>query len=98
VFEYIRVTPGAQSRFSTLLFTFIRPYERTRGMYVWSETGRMLISDGWDFVRSYGIQSLGDWQRYRERMRTAPRGPDMDALIAARKTIIVRRDPRLSVR
>lgn len=98
VFEYIRVTPGAQTRFATLLFTFIRPFERARSVYLWSETGRMLVSDGFDFVRIYGISSLGDWQRYRERMRTAPHGAELDGIIASRKTIILRRDARLSVR
>lgn len=98
VFEYVRVAPGAQRRYPTLLFTFIRPFERERGLYAWSETGRMLVSDGWDFVRIFGIRSLGDWQRYRERMFNSPRGAELDALITARKTIIVRRDSRLSVR
>ena len=98
VFEYIRVVPGAQQRFPTLLFTFIRPFERERGLYAWSESGRMLISDGWDFVRIYGIRSLGDWQRYRERMRNSSRGAELDSMISARKTIILRRDARLSVR
>jgi hypothetical protein len=98
VFEYVRVAPGAQRRYPTLLFTFIRPFERERALYAWSETGRMLVSDGWDFVRMFGIRSLGDWQRYRARMLNSPRGAELDALVMARKTIIVRRDSRLSVR
>jgi hypothetical protein len=98
VFEYVRVAPGAQARFSTLLRTFIRPFERARGLYVWSETGRMLVSDGWDFVRIYGIRSLADWQRAREQLRTSRHGSALDGLIAARKTLILRRDSRLSVR
>ncbi|WP_411281595.1 hypothetical protein [Gemmatimonas sp.] len=98
VFEYVRVAPGMQTRFSTLLFTSIRPYERARALYAWSETGRMLVSDGWDFVRIYGIRSLADWQRYRERIRNAPHGAELDGMIAARKTLILRRDARMSVR
>ena len=98
VFEYIRVAPGAQQKLPTLLITFIRPFERERGLYAWSESGRMLVSDGWDFVRIYGIRSLGEWQRYRERMRNSPHGNELDAMISARKTIIVKRDSRLSVR
>ena len=98
VFEYIRVTPGSQVKFTTQLFTFVRPFERARNLYLWSETGRMLVSDGYDFVRIYGIRSLGDWQRYRERIRSSPQMAGMDALIASRKTIILRRDARLSVR
>jgi hypothetical protein len=56
------------------------------------------VSDGFDSIRIYGIQSLGDWQRYRERLREAPQVAELDALIAQRKTIILRRDARLSVR
>ena len=98
VFEYIRVAPGAQQKLPALLLTFIRPYERQLGLYAWSETGRMLVSDSWDFVRIHGIRSLGEWQRYRERMRNSPHGLELDAMISARKTIIVKRDSRLSVR
>jgi len=98
VFEYVRVAPGMQTRFSTLLFTSIRPFERARRLYAWSETGRMLVSDGWDFVRIYGIRSLGDWQRSREQVRNSPYGTALDGMIAARKTLILRRDARMSVR
>ena len=98
VFEYIRVAPGAQARFTTLLLTSVRPFERERGLYLWSETGRMLVSDGWDFVRIHGLRSLKQWQQYRERMRTASRAVELDRLVAARKTIILTRDTRLSVR
>ncbi len=98
VFEYLRIVPDARTRFTTLLFGSIRPFEQQRKLYEWSETGRMLVSDGWDFVRIHGIRSLADWQRYREQLRGAPMGPQMEGMITARKTLILRRDPRLSVR
>lgn len=98
VFEYVRVTPGMQVPFTTLLFTSIRPLERAGGLQAWSETGRMLVSDGWDFVRIYGIRSLADWQRSREQIRNSQYGQALDGMIAARKTLILRRDARMSVR
>jgi hypothetical protein len=98
VFEYLRITPDARTRFTTLLFGAIRPFEQQRKVYEWSETGRMLVSDGWDFVRIHGIRSLADWQRYREQLRSAPMGPQLEAMITARKTLILRRDSRLSIR
>lgn len=98
VFEYLRVAPDARSRFHALLAGSIRPFEQQRKVYEWSETGRMLVSDGWDFVRIHGIRSLADWQRYREQLRTAPAGAQLEAMITARKTLILRRDSRLSVR
>lgn len=98
VFEYLRVAPDARTRFTTLLSGSIRPFEQQQKLYEWSETGRMLVSDGWDFVRIHGIRSLADWQRYREQLRGAPLGPRMESMITARKTLILRREPRLSVR
>jgi hypothetical protein len=98
VFEYIRVIPGGKDRFIAILSKAIRPYEQSRKLYQWSESGRMLVSDGWDFVRIHGIRSLADWQRYRAQLTAAPSGPLLDSMIAARKTLILRRDGRLSVR
>ncbi len=98
VFEYLRLAPGAQSEFGRLLRSTVRPYESALRLYEWSESGRMLVSDGWDIVRIFGIGSLGDWQRYRERMREAPFAGEFDRLISARKTIILRQDSSLSVR
>ncbi len=98
VFEYLRIAPDARTRFASLLSRSIRPFEVQRALYQWSETGRMLVSDGWDFVRIHGIRSLGDWQHYREQLRNAPMGPQLEAMITARKTLILRRDDRLSIR
>lgn len=98
VFEYLRVVPGAQERFSTLLFTGVRRREREADLYRWSETGRMLVSDGWDFLRIHHLRTLGDWQRFLTVQRSGPLGAAMQPMIAARKTLILRQEPRLSVR
>lgn len=98
VFEYVRTTPGKQADFVTVLRSTVRPFETASRSYEWSESGRMLVSDGWDFVRIFGIRSLGDWHRYQMRMRAASFSNDLNAMVAARKTIILRADPRLSVR
>lgn len=97
VFEFLRIVPGGQTRFSTLLATAVRPWERMAGLTLWSETGRTLVSDGWDFVRIYGISALGDWHTYRTRMRESSAGSALEPLIAARKTMILRRARQLSV-
>ncbi len=93
VFEYYRVTPGMHQRFE-LQLSALRDGERANRPYLWSETGRMLVSDGWDYLRVFGIRSLGEWHSYRTRTRRST----ADGLIAARKTIIVRGIPALSVR
>ncbi len=98
VFEYLRIIPGEQERFATLLFAGMRRIEREAALYRWSETGRLLVSDGWDFLRIHRMRALADWQRYREVQRLGPTGEAMQGLIAARKVVILRLEPRLSVR
>jgi hypothetical protein len=97
VFEYLRVAAADQPRFELLLDP-LRRAEQAAGLYRWSEMGRMLVSDGWDFLRIHHMRTLADWQRYRtyQRHQTARGGPL--TLITARKTIILKQDPRLSVR
>ena len=98
VFEYTRVAPGAQARFEAQLGTHVRPFELAGHLYEWSESGRMLISDGWDYLRIYGVRSLGSWHRYLQQMRTAPFQQELGSLVAARKTLVLRREARLSIR
>ena len=98
VFEYTRAAPGGKARFESQLAARVRPFELAGHLYEWSESGRMLVSDGWDFLRIYGVRSLGDWHHYLQQMRTAPFHQELDSLVAARKTLILRRDARLSIR
>jgi hypothetical protein len=98
VFEYLRIAPGKRAMFAHLMLNAVRPFETRNRLYRWSEYGRVLVGDGWDVVRIFGVRNLGDWHSYHLRMRTMPQGSDWDATIAARKTIIMRQDDRLSVR
>ena len=98
VFEYVRVTPGSQAAFERLLETRLRPFEQANTPLRWSETGRLLVGDGWDYVRSFGVRSLADWQAYRIALWQGSIWPALGPLIVAQKTIIVRNDPRLGVR
>jgi hypothetical protein len=98
VFEYIRVSPGRQALYERGLLNEVRPFERTNRLYDWSETGRMLVSDGWDYLRIFGIKSLGDWHRYKRGTRGQGFQFAADTVVAARKTIILRREARMSVR
>jgi hypothetical protein len=96
VFEYVRVTPGAHARYESLVATALRPLERSQRLSLASETGRMLVSDGWDYLRLHRMRSLGDWQRHALAMQSFD--DRLGPLVAARKVIILREDPRLSVR
>ncbi len=98
VLEYVRLVPGSRSSYERLLGARVRAVERARGVARWSETGRLLISDGWDYVRFIGVASLGGWQAYRQALDDAGASDEIDRLVVARKTIVVRQAPTLSVR
>lgn len=98
VFEYIRVSPGTHTEFERRLRTMIRASEKQAHLYDWSETGRVLVGDGWDYVRIFGIRSLADWHRYQRFAHDARMQAQFARTVAARKTIILRHDPKLSVR
>ncbi len=98
VFEYLRLAPRSREGFERLVRERVRPFERSRDLVQWSETGRMLVSDGWDYLRIIGIGSLAEWHRYQTRMWSAPFNADLQRYVSARKTIVVRAIPSLSVR
>lgn len=98
VFEYVRLTPGTHGFFEDLLAARVRPFELDEDLYEWSETGRVLVGDGWDYVRMFGVASLGNWHAYLQRTREADFQQALAPVVMARKTVILRRDPRLSIR
>jgi hypothetical protein len=95
VFEYLRLVPGAGSRFERTVRDVLRPSERKSGASLGSATGRLLVSDGWDYLRIHAVPSLGAWQRVLQA-RSAARAADR--WVAARKVIIVRADTTMGVR
>lgn len=98
VMEYLRLGPGNRRAYERTVGARVRAVERARGLVRWSETGRLLVSDGWDYVRLMGLASLAAWQAYGHAMDASGVTDDIDRLVLARKTIIVRQLPRLSVR
>lgn len=98
VIERVRVLPAERTSYERLIRARVRAVERARALVRWSETGRFLVSDGWDYVRFVGIASLADWQRYREAQEKSGAWGEVDRLVVARNTTIVRRAPTLSVR
>lgn len=98
VFEYVRLAPGSADEFERLLRDQVRPFERDQQLISWSETGRMLVSDGWDYLRIFGISSLGEWHRYQQALWTAPFHSDLQRQVAARKSLVTRELPNLAVR
>ena len=98
VMEYVRVVPGAHQQYERAISTTVRPLEQKRALARWSETGRMLVSDGWDYIRIIGLDSLSEWQAYQSALGVMGAEREVARLVAARKTIIVRPWRALSVR
>ena len=68
-------------------------WEREQGIP--SSTGRFLVSDGWEYLRFIGFESLGDYQEYWSRVGQIEA---LDAYTAARREVIVATVLELAVR
>lgn len=98
VFEWIRVAPGGRGRYQQILEENAVPWERDQPIIKGSRTGRVLVGDGWDYGRLVGFESLADFHAARSRVRAQPFFGELDALVAARRTIVVSGVPELSIR
>ncbi|MGE3274611.1 MAG: hypothetical protein AB7O67_05835 [Vicinamibacterales bacterium] len=98
VFEYVQLVPAAHDAYEELLAGRVRDFEKDEALYAWSETGRLIVADGWDYLRTYGLRSLADWQEYQGRIRAAEFGPDLAGITMRKKTLVLRRAPEMSVR
>lgn len=98
VFEYVRLVPGGHARYEASLRESLRPLERRAAHTLGSETGRLLVSDGWDYLRLHAVRTLADWHNYQRAVWDAPAAARNAALVSARKVIIVRRDTTIGVR
>jgi hypothetical protein len=98
VFEYVRLAPASAAAWERLIASRVRAIERRGGVVRWSETGRLLVSDGWDYLRISRVASLGDWHAHQRALDADGTRNALDRVIAARKTIILRQVPALDVR
>ncbi|MEO6447514.1 MAG: hypothetical protein ABIZ91_05890 [Gemmatimonadaceae bacterium] len=98
VMEYVRVRPGSRARYESLVGAELQRLEGNHALVRWSETGRLVVSDGWDYVRFLGIDSLGEWGAYQRAVRASSAAAALDEVVVARKTIILRNAPSMSVR
>ena len=63
-----------------------------------SATGRMLLSDGWDYVRFLGFESLGAYQDYWTTIQAARDYGLLAGATVRRREVILTRVPELDVR
>ena len=101
VFEFLRLTPGSAGAFEREMLATVHPWEQhieMRDIVVRSETARFLVSDGWDYLRTYAVRDLASWQTYSAARARNPAGYQAQRLVSARKTMILREIPDLRVR
>jgi hypothetical protein len=94
----LKLAPGRRSDYEALLRERVVPWEKKHRLAAGSESGRLLLSDGFDFFRILGISSLGDWQRYVEAERASPFAAELDGWIAQSRQVILAPVRELSVR
>jgi hypothetical protein len=94
----VRLAPGRKEAYGRLLRDEIVPWERRSGIFAGGESGPYLVSDGFSFLRVFGLSSLGDWHRYRGEAEKQPFARELEASIAAERVLLVAPLHELSVR
>ena len=101
VLEFLRLTPGSAGVFEREMLATVHPWEQQtemRDVVVRSETARFLVSDGWDYLRTYAVRDLAAWQAYNAARARNPATYQVQRMVSARKTMILREIPDLRVR
>ena len=101
VLEFLRLTPGSAGAFERFVLSAVHPWEQQtemRDIVARSETARFLVADGWDYLRTYAVRDLAAWQAYGAARARQPATFQVQRLITARKTIILREIADLRVR
>ncbi|PIQ62681.1 MAG: hypothetical protein COV99_05235 [Bacteroidetes bacterium CG12_big_fil_rev_8_21_14_0_65_60_17] len=82
-----RIVPGKQERFETLLREHVAPWEARNG--VSSETGRFLVSDGWDYLRMISFSDLHGYETWWRAMHALDVQDELEAITSRRQEIIL---------
>jgi hypothetical protein len=100
VLEFFRLDRSVAAAFERIVLDTVHPWEQqqdVRDLVVRSETARFLIADGWDYLRTYAVPSLGAWQRY-VTLRARQSALSAIAVTTSRKTMVLREIAELRVR
>ena len=101
VLEFLRVPPPSAPAFERQTLTAVQSWEQEQSMrdvVLRSETARFLVADGWDYLRTYSVRTLGAWQAYVAARNRHPGAMAVNRLVESRKTMIVREIAELRVR
>jgi hypothetical protein len=98
VLEWVRLVPASHRAYELLLQTAVVPWERDQTYVHLSETGRVIIGSGWDYLRILGFETLGGYHDYLTDWRDHAEADQLGLHVADRKTVIVREDETMRVR
>ena len=95
-FIWYDILPGQSESFEEILESTTVPWEKKSGIP--SATGRFLVSDGWNYLRLVGFDSLGDYQEYWSLLNEVAGHSQIAGLTVRRREVIVASVSSLSVR
>ena len=95
-FIWYRMLPGEAASFERTLRRVLAPLERESGTP--SSTGRFLVSDGWDYLRIVGFDSLAAYQEYWQAIAETDGLTYLEGITSARREVILAPMPELAVR
>lgn len=93
---WYRLVPAPSSGFPRLLEQNVTDWEQQRGTP--ASTGRFLVSDGWNYLRIIGFDSLDAYQDYWSELRDSAAGRGLAAMTAERREVILAPIGNLAVR
>lgn len=98
IFEWVRLVPASYRAYELMLQTSVVPWERDLTSLHLTETARVIVGNGWDYVRILGFPSLSEYHDYVTRWRDRAEADQLALHIANRKVIVVREDEALRVK
>lgn len=93
---WYRIEPGQAPAFEAALGGSVSPWEVAKGIP--AATGRFLVSDGWQYLRFVGFDSLGAYQEYWTRLADVAGYERLTSATLARREVIVASMPEMAVR
>lgn len=100
ILEFLRLAPGMGQVFERTVPS-LQAWEQEqaiRDLLLRSDTARVLVGDGWDYLRTYGVRDLAAWQAYSSARSRHGVPVAASRLVEARKTILLRELTELRVR
>lgn len=100
ILEFLRLAPGMAQTFERTVAS-LQAWEQEqaiRDLLLRSDTARVLVGDGWDYLRTYAVRDLAAWQAYSSARLRHGVPVAASRLVEARKTILLRELAELRVR